>query len=286
MEGHVKPPEDVLAAFRVMAPEWIATTAIASLWKVSRAGGGAAVLKYYGARGMGSEADGFRFLQAAPEDCAARVYGLRPDAALIEWLEGPSLADLAIAGEDETAARELVRVASGLHPGTGQAPEGYPRLEDRFDALFHLKPAPSCAAGDKAAIAACQTLACELLNTQIDVRPLHGDLHHGNVMKTPRGYCAFDAKGIVGERTYELANAFRHPYGNPDLTRDPRRIGMLADLWSVGFAVDRQRLLQWAAVKCALSIAWRSKGRLAQDDELDLLAALLSCATGQDLSRV
>jgi streptomycin 6-kinase len=286
MEGHVKPPEEVLVAFRVTAPEWIATTAIASLWKVSRAGGGVAVLKYYGARGMGSEASGFRFLQAAPESYAAQVYGLRPDAALVEWLEGPSLADLAIAGEDEMAARELVRVASGLHPGTGQAPEGYPRLEDRFDALFHLKPAPSCAAGDKAAIAACQTLARDLLDAQVDVRPLHGDLHHGNVMKTPRGFCAFDAKGLVGERAFELANAFRHPYGNPDLTRDPRRIGMLADLWSVGFAVDRQRLMQWAAVKCALSIAWRSKGRLAQDDELDLLAALLSCATGQDLSRV
>lgn len=286
MQEQEKPPEEVLVAFRVTAPEWIATTAIASLWKVTRAGGGAAVLKYYGARGMGSEASGFRFLQAAPESCAAQVYGLRPDAGLIEWLEGPSLADLAIAGEDEMAARELVRVASGLHPGTGQAPEGYPRLEDRFDALFHLKPAPSCAAGDKAAIAACQTLARDLLDAQVDVRPLHGDLHHGNVMKTPRGFCAFDAKGLVGERAFELANAFRHPYGNPDLTRDPRRIGMLADLWSVGFAVDRQRLMQWAAVKCALSIAWRSKGRLAQDDELDLLAALLSCATGQDLSRV
>ncbi|MEN8742130.1 aminoglycoside phosphotransferase family protein [Pseudophaeobacter sp. 1A09344] len=286
MKGHVKPPEEVLAAFRVTVPEWIATTAIASLWKVSRAGGGAAVLKYYGARGMGSEASGFRFLQAAPESCAAQVYDLRPDAALVEWLEGPSLADVAIAGEDEMAARELVRVASGLHPGTGQAPEGYPRLEDRFDALFHLRPAPSCAAGGKAAIAACQTLARDLLDAQVDVRPLHGDLHHGNVMKTPRGFCAFDAKGIVGERTYELANAFRHPYGDPDLIRDPRRIGMLADLWATGFAVDRQRLLQWAAVKCALSIAWRSKGRLAQDAELDLLAALLYCASGPGGARV
>ena len=93
-----------------------------------------------------------------------------------------------------------------------------------------------------------------------------------------RGYCAFDAKGVLGERCYELANAFRNPKGAPILARDPVRIRFLADLWSQSFSVDRRRLLEWASVKSVLSIAWRSGAELKQDDELDLLATLVGIA--------
>ncbi|MDE4173526.1 aminoglycoside phosphotransferase family protein [Phaeobacter sp. PT47_59] len=278
MTRATEPPAQLLAQFEVSDPVPLAQTAIAKLWRVTRADGQPAVLKVYGAGGMGSEAQGFRFLAASPPDHAAQVYATRPDAALIEWLEGPSLGDMARARHDLQAAEELLRVASGLHRGAAQPTEGYPLLTDRFAALFDLGLAEGCDPQLRAAMARARSMARELLSSQVDLRPLHGDLHHDNIRKARRGYCAFDAKGLVGERSYELANAFRHPKGCEDLIREPRRILALADLWSAGFGVDRLRLLQWAAAKCALSIAWRSQGRLSRDPELPLLTTLLSCA--------
>ena len=91
-----------------------------------------------------------------------------------------------------------------------------------------------------------------------------------------RGFCAFDAKGVLGERAYELANAFRNPAGAAELLRDPARQRARAASWSAAFGVDRARLRYWAAVKCALSIAWRSGGRVGADAEFDLLSCLLA----------
>ncbi len=278
MSKVIEPSAELLADFAVSDPQPLAQTAIANLWTVTRSDGTRAVLKDYGPKGMGSEAQGFRFLARASPDFAAQVYATRPDAALIEWLEGPSLGDRARSGHDLEAARELLKVAAGLHQGTAQPSEGYPLLVERFAALFDAVPADDCTPELHAAMAKAQTLADALLSHQVDLRPLHGDLHHENVRKTARGYCAFDAKGLVGERAYELANAFRHPKGCEDQIRDPRRVLALADLWSAGFGVDRSCLLQWAAVKCALSIAWRNRGRISKDPEADLLALLLSCA--------
>jgi streptomycin 6-kinase len=282
MTGLEMPNADLLAHFALSEPASLAQTAIANLWTVTRADGHRAVLKVYGQRGMGSKAQGFRFLAAAPPDHAAQVYATRPDAALIEWLEGPSLGDTARAGHDMPAAQELLGVASGLHRGAAQPTEGYPLLMERFAALFDLRLADDCEPQLRAAMAKARSMAQELLSSQVDQRPLHGDLHHDNIRKAARGYCAFDAKGLVGERSYELANAFRHPKGCEERICDPGRILALAALWSAGFGVDRLRLPQWAAAKCALSIAWRSKGRLSHDPELPLLANLLSCAENVD----
>ncbi|WP_241525684.1 aminoglycoside phosphotransferase family protein [Pseudophaeobacter leonis] len=185
---------------------------------------------------------------------------------------------MARAGQDFEAAQSLLAVACGLHQAPAGEASGYPRLEDWFAPLLKAEMAPGCSPDMIAAIAASQRLVLHLLQTQTDLRPLHGDLHHDNVLKAPRGYCAFDAKGIVGERAFELANAFRHPKGCALLVGTQRRVLALADLWSAGFGVERQRLLQWAAVKCALSIVWRSRGPVLHDEEQGLLARLLACA--------
>ncbi|MBL4813394.1 MAG: hypothetical protein JKX69_13820, partial [Rhodobacteraceae bacterium] len=118
----------------------------------------------------------------------------------------------------------------------------------------------------------CQQTAQNLLANQIDIRPLHGDLHHDNIRLGARGYCAFDAKGVLGERAYELANAFRNPKGAEKIVTAPERVVSLAQSWSQAFDVDQQRLLQWAMVKVALSISWRCNGKLKHDGEFALLA--------------
>ena len=71
---------------------------------------------------------------------------------------------------------------------------------------------------------------------------------------------------------------FENPKGAKQIVFDPERVHFLADIWSERFAADRDRLLRWAAAKCALSIAWRSKEMFESDDEIELLSLLLKAA--------
>ena len=70
--------------------------------------------------------------------------------------------------------------------------------------------------------------ASEPLAAQRDVVPLHGDIHHRNIRQSARGWLAFDANGLVGERAYDCANTLCYPYrGIPrhdDLVHDEPRL--------------------------------------------------------------
>lgn len=278
MTAQRDPDPELLAVFGIERARFVMETGLAKIWKVHLERGGPAALKIYHGTDMRNEAAGFDLLHTWNGRGAARLYGRSANAAILEWLDGEALGDLTRAGRDDEANARLVDVANMLHAVTVPAPDHLPRLTDWFGDLFDLEVANICPAEVRRAIARAQGLARNLLATEHDIVPLHGDLHHDNIRLGERGYCAFDAKGVLGERTYELANAFRNPKGAEDLVRDPRRIAAIADLWSDKFSVDRRRLLAWAAAKCALSIAWRSGGTLREDPEFDLLALLLEGA--------
>lgn len=271
------PPTDIVERFGVTDPTLVARTDIALVWQVSR-GGQAFALKVYNGRDMRNEDAGFELIRACNGQAAVYVLDQAHGAVLMEWLGGPSLGDMVRAGEDAGAAGILGEVAGRLHRAAGQV-TGLPLLEDWVKDLFGLRFAPDCPLALRRDIGTAQGLARDLLATATDIAPLHGDLHHDNVKQGPRGWCAFDAKGVLGDRTYEMANAFRNPKGADAFMRSPDRIQHLATLWADGLGLDRSRLLQWAAAKCALSIAWRSGPLLTEDAEADLLAVMLAQAT-------
>ncbi|MEL7213348.1 MAG: aminoglycoside phosphotransferase family protein [Pseudomonadota bacterium] len=278
MTNTAMPSHEILENFGLSDPVFVVTTGIAMVWRVRCADGREAALKLYHGRTMGNESTGFVYLKALDGVGAARVYRYTDRSAVIEWLSGPSLGDLTRAGEDTRAAKALVEVARTLHSAPLEISAPLPELEAWFGGLLSLDVPAGTLEDARHNLMRCQALARQLLSTQHDIRPLHGDLHHDNVRLGARGYCAFDAKGVLGERTYELANAFRNPKGAPDVVRDPARIRYLRDLWSDLFEVDPTRLMQWAAVKCALSIAWRRDETGLPQDEFDLLECLLAIA--------
>ena len=259
----------------VCNPIFVTETAIANIWKVTTDQDRLAALKIYNKPDMGNEACGFRYLESLNGVGAVKVLWFNQNVALTEWLDGPSLGDLTRNGQDEIASIELVSVANQLHANPPAISADFPRLDQWFDALVQLKIASDCPDVTGRDLMRCKQIAAELIDSQQDIRPLHGDLHHDNIQLGARGYCAFDAKGVTGERTFELANAFRNPKGADRIIRDPARILYLADLWSRLFEVDQRRLLQWASVKCALSMAWRSGPVFTDDPETDLLSLFL-----------
>lgn len=269
-------PSKLCVKFNVSSVCFIEETAIAYIWKVKRVDGSFAALKSYKKSHMGNEACGYNFLKSLDGQAAAMVFKQTATCALIEWLDGPSLGDLTRNGNDEQASVELVAVANKIHAVHGRQVMDLPLLEDWFEALFSTELGVSCPRTAHQNILRSRNIAKKLLNGQEDIQPLHGDLHHDNIRWASRGYCAFDAKGVLGERAYELANAFRNPKGIPDLVRNPERIRYLSRLWAKHFCVEPHRLLQWAVVKTALSIVWRGSGTIEVDAEFDLLGVFLS----------
>ncbi|TYN37338.1 hypothetical protein FYL78_24980, partial [Salmonella enterica subsp. enterica serovar Typhimurium] len=96
-------------------------------------------------------------------------------------------------------------------------------IRDRFAALFQR------ARDDQNA--GCQTdyvhaaiIADQMMSNASELRGLHGDLHHENIMFSSRGWLVIDPVGLVGEVGFGAANMFYDPADRDDLCLDPRRI--------------------------------------------------------------
>ncbi len=208
---------------------------------------------------------------------AVRVLARDGDGLLLERAAGNrSLVAMATQGDDDTATRTICGVANRLHaPRPSPPPSGLPLLKQWF------APLEPFARERGGIIATAQQLTERLLATEQDVRILHGDLHHDNVLDAgERGWLAIDPKGIVGERTFDFVNILRNPvhYFGDDRERLSRQSRVIAESASL----DDRRLLQWTAAFCGLSAAWilttepvSDRDRWEAEGDLALLRAAL-----------
>jgi streptomycin 6-kinase len=186
---------------------------------------------------------------------AARVLAHEEGALLLERACGvSSLVEMATGGRDEAATRIICEVASRLHAPRGAPPEGLVPLRAWFEALF---PAARAHGG---LLARSAELAEPLLAAQGHVVPLHGDLHHENILDFgPRGWLAIDPKRLIGDRCFEYAILFC----DPDLSDPayatairPEIFARRLDIVGEAAGIERTLLLRWIASWTGLSAAW------------------------------
>jgi len=203
---------------------------------------------------------------------AARVLEHHGDTVLLERATGArSVAAMATSGGDldDSATRILCRVCARLHAIDDPPPRDLIRLEPWFRDLFtHAE-----AVGGFHARAAL--IAGELLADQQEIRVLHGDLHHGNVLdfgeeRHPEldGWLAIDPKYLIGDRAFDFTNILCNP--TTDVAARPGRFARQLDVIADEAQLDRARLLRWCVAWCALSSAWATDG----DDWHDATLAL------------
>ena len=180
---------------------------------------------------------------------AARVFRHEGAALLLERLETtPSLAGWALTGQDDAATRVLCGAAAGVHAARVTPWPDLPGLPRWFGSLEATQ-------GRGEGFARAWATARRLLADQRDVRPLHGDLHHGNVLRSPeRGWLVIDPKGLIGERTFDFANMLCNPNLNHALR--PERLARQAALIAREAGLDHARLLGWVGAYAGLSAAW------------------------------
>ncbi len=190
------------------------------------------------------EARGNRLMVWYDGDGAAPVVARR-GACLLLLRGGPSLAELS-QHDDHAATRHLCAVAQALHRGRARPPPRLVTLRRWFADLLTVRDSPVSA------------MARALLDDDRDQCPLHGDLHHGNVLWFEEtGWGAIDPKGLLGHRAFDYANLFLNPTAR--MAADPARF--LARLRQVSEQANLPELLllRWIVVWATLSALWHKE---------------------------
>jgi streptomycin 6-kinase len=200
-------------------------------------------------------------------DGAVRVIADDDGALLMERAEDDvSLKAMALSGGDDQAATILADCVAQLHaPRDGPLPDGLVALRDWFRSLFARE-------ADLPILARCANVARRLLAEPHETTVLHGDLHHDNVLHSARGWLAIDPKGLIGERTYEVANLLGNPWPHSEIVHDPNRMLRQAGLYAARLGLDRRRVLGFALAHAGLSASWSM-------DDGDDPSYRLNCAT-------
>lgn len=178
-------------------------------------------------------------------------------AMLLERAEpGTTLADLAYDGDATRIAATVMRALRKTPPADYAFPSAgdwaVQLLAPNPDTLGPLPPR---------LVAKAQRLYGDLLASSGPYVLLHGDLHHGNVLRHGNEWVAIDPKGVVGEPAYECGALLFNPLPQiaswPDLPRVlARRIDILVD--ALGF--DRDRIVGWGIARAVLSAVWSYEG--------------------------
>ncbi len=196
------------------------------------------------------EIEGYTLLRWWGGDGAARVFEQSGSAILMERSAGSrSLAALSREESDDEACRIICAVVARLHSPRAAPMPALTPLNVSFRAL------ETSALGRHGVLRPSHQAMTDLLAQPQDVRCLHGDIHHHNILDfEARGWLAIDPKGLWGERAFDYANLFCNPEievaGNVE--RFLSRVGLVAE----HAHLDRQRLLKWILAWAGLSAAW------------------------------
>lgn len=236
------------------------------VWRATLTGGGTAIVKRLSELAIRDRADGEAWLRWRNGEGAVRLLDRKGALLLLEDAAGPSLLDIFHAHGDDAATEIAAWVLRDLKKQPGApAPSGLTPLRESFSSLF------ARAAGEPARpqFVEAAALAQRLLDSQQDVRPLHGDFHHENVLLSPRGWLAIDPRGVAGDPAYEAANWFYNPLGS-ELRHDPERALEVAA--ALGPALGRlpETLMDWGIAHAALSAAWHIEDGNAEEAEKSL----------------
>ncbi len=157
----------------------------------------------------------------------------------------------------DTAATDII--ASVVRQMHTAAPAAHPvellPLPAHFQALF--SQAETAPASLQEQLRWCAGIAVPLIENQADIRPLHGDLHHENILSGGgRGWLAIDPQGLVGDPAYDVANVFGNPDGAfPDIV-SPDRISSLLRTFAPVIGCSEEKILRYAIAHAGLSISW------------------------------
>lgn len=244
------------------------------IWKVMQADGTVAVVKDVKQfDDMEDELRGAHLLAWRRGNGLVRLLGRHGNSMLLEYAGNRHLSEDLDETTDAAATEVAAQVMRSLHGSSDHpAPAELQPLSERFAALF-AKAKKDRAAGMSSQYVEAAAIAQRLLDDARDIRPLHGDLHHDNILFGARGWLAIDPKGVVGDPGFDAANLFYNPLDRDDLCLAPARIARMADVFSKSMKQDPRRLLDHAFAYGCLSATWHHDDGNSRDENRELAVA-------------
>ncbi len=239
------------------------------VWQVVLDDGERAVLKEPSPAAAAEIEDAIAYLGWSDGGGCVRLMERRGDLMLLEWAGSETLAGHLAGHGDDAATIIAADVVRRLHaPRDHSAPPDMMRLEDHFRSLFD-RATVDRRDGRRTQFVEAVEVAERLLAAQRQVLPLHGDLHHDNVLRSSRGWIAIDPKGVVGDPVFDLANLFYNPLGSP-LRHDAARAASMAAILSGELGHPVEAILDHAFAFSALSASWHVEDGNEEEARLSL----------------
>ncbi len=135
---------------------------------------------------------------------------------------------------------------------------GFIKLSDWFDGLKKIRPRFDGGTGpiQKELLERVESFLPELFADQ-DIKLMHGDFHHYNILRSERGWLVIDPKGVIGPAGYEVGPLMLNPWnslsdGSSFKVQTERRVSILSE--RLGW--ERRKILNWATAHAVLSAWW------------------------------
>jgi streptomycin 6-kinase len=218
-------------------------------------------------REMGDEWHSGNVLHAFDGRGTVRVYEHTEGAILQERLQpAVALAETALNGRDEHATGIIADVIRRMSDSL-EVPAACVTVLDWGKEFQHYRES-----GDRQIagelVSRGERLYFELAMSQRQVRLLHGDLHHYNVLlDSERGWVAIDPKGVVGELEYEVGATLRNPFENPELFASALTIEKRIARFEAELQLNSERALAWSFAQAVLSAIWTAEDGFVIDSK-------------------
>lgn len=253
MKNNQETIDKYLKNWNLSNPEFVdVESACSDVFIVTTPDGEKAALKIRYGRGIEAEKHGADALNYFKGHGIVKLYKYDDQAHLLEYVDGQMLKSIVDNGNDDKATRIICDVVEELHSSSSKTPPQLKSLENHCAELFKQ----ACLAGASDTLKEAARIGRELLNNQTDIRLLHGDVHHENILMSSRGWLLIDPNGLVGDPVYEFANTFNNPINDRGLTKDVNRINSMANIISSKTGYSRTKILRYAAMHMGLSASW------------------------------
>ena len=264
------------AGWRIESAVEIADTPAGTVFDVTRAGGEPGVVKLLKPKALIDSLRGADFMAWRDGIGCVRLIARSETLLLMEHAGAVTLRDRLKTHGDADATGIAAEVLLAYHSASDTASPASLQPLDRYFASLFAKAGQDRRDGIESPFTEAAELAGRLIADQRDIKPLHGDLHHENIMHGPRGWLIIDPIGLIGDAALDVANMFSNPLDRFDLTRSEERIAAMAAVFSETLKRDVRTILRYAFAYGCLSAAWHEEDGNPQerDNELAVVTAV------------
>jgi streptomycin 6-kinase len=136
--------------------------------------------------------------------------------------------------------------------------QSFIKLSDWFDELKKIRPQFNGGTGPfpKKLLERVESFLPELLADK-NIKLIHGDFHHFNILLSDRGWLAIDPKGVIGPAGYEIGPLMINPWNSiSDGVSFKAQIKRRMSILSERLGWEREHIIKWATAHAVLSACW------------------------------